>query len=77
MSFHFNPLTDDLSSLSDSQLEEKLRDLYRKYNMTSNAELQSQMLPIIEMFKSEQNLRLAKKQANDRNSDLDNLINID
>jgi len=77
MQFQFNPLTDDLGDITDAQLDEKLRDLYKKYNMTANTDLQNQMIPIIEMLRSEQTMRMVKKQSDQGNSDLDNLINID
>lgn len=39
----FNPLVDNFNQLSDSEVEDKLTELGRKYWMTRNPEVQSQI----------------------------------
>jgi hypothetical protein len=76
----FNPLVDSFEDLNDTQLQEKIQDLSRRYFQTRNPELQNQIAVILDMFKQEQTTRLYKKQNSDNDdedSDLDNLINID
>lgn len=75
----FNPLLDNFDDLTDTQLQEKIQDLSRRYFQTRNPELQNQIAVILDMFKQEQTTRLYKNQNsdNDEDSDLDNLINID
>jgi len=74
----FNPLVDSFEDLTETQLQEKIQDLSRRYFQTRNPELQNQIAIILDMFKQEQITRLYKKQNsdNDEDSDLDNLINI-
>lgn len=75
----FNPLVDSFEDISDSDLEAKTIELSRKYWMTKNPEVQSQISTILFMYQEELKTRRAKNfqktQEND-NSDLDNLINI-
>jgi hypothetical protein len=75
----FNPLVDNLTELSDEELQKKISDLTRRYWQTKNPHLQGQIINILEMFKQEQQIRQTKKSANlsdSDNPDLDNLINI-
>jgi len=74
----FNPLVDSFEDLNDTQLQEKIQDLSRRYFQTRNPGLQNQIVVMLDMFKQEQTARLYKKQNsdNDEDSDLDNLINI-
>ena len=75
----FNPLVDSLSDLSDNELEEKAIELSRKYWMTKNPEVQSQINTILFMYQEELRSRRAKsfqKSQENSDSDLDNLINI-
>lgn len=77
----FNPLVDNFNQLSDSEVEDKLTELGRKYWMTRNPEVQSQIAVLMDMYKIELTSRRAiqqqkiKDQDNGDNS-LDNLINI-
>ena len=75
----FNPLLDNLASLTEAELEARLSDLSRKYFMSSNPSVQEQLQTVIEQFKQElyvrQEQNRLKEQNNDEN-DLDNLINI-
>jgi hypothetical protein len=77
----FNPLVDNFSKLSDNEVEEKISELGRKYWMTRNPEVQMQISTILEMYKSEANVRRAieyNRQKNEQNgeSGLDSLINV-
>lgn len=74
-----HPLVNDLSSLKDSELEEKISELTKKYFISHNFELQQQIAMVLDDYKSE----LAKRQRdaydkmmNSRNKDLDKLINV-
>jgi hypothetical protein len=75
----FNHLVNNVSDLTDSEVEDKIIELGRKYWMTQNTDLRVQISTVLEMFKEEALVRRAKSmqrsQENDDNS-LDNLINI-
>lgn len=75
----FNHLVKDFAELTDSQVEEKIIELGRKYWMTRNPDLQAQIATVLEMYKEEARFRRAKafqKSQEDSDSGLDNLINI-
>jgi len=78
----FNPLLENLSSLKDTDLEERVNDLNRKYTIAlqmGNASLAQQVLVLIEALKEETARRQresTKKVLQKQNKDLDNLINI-
>lgn len=74
-----HPLITNLASLKDAELESKLNDLTKKYFVTQNQELQSQIAMVIDTYKSEIEVRRQKEWQNmmeSRNKDLDKLINI-
>jgi len=73
----FNPLADNFEDLTDSQIQEKVQDLTKRYYQTRNPGLQSQIAVMLDMFRQEQTLRMYRqKQQDDNDPDLDNLINI-
>lgn len=77
----FNPLVDNLTSLSDMELDQKIVELGRKYWQTQNPQLQEQISTILEMYKQELVSRRAiqaQRQQDQNNGDnsLDNLINV-
>lgn len=76
----FNPLVDSFSKLSDSEIDDKISELSRKYFISHNPQVQMQISTILEMYKQEAQSRRAKaaqKQAEqDGESGLDNLINV-
>ena len=76
----FNPLSDDISLLSEVELEQKIIELCRKYWQTRNPQVQVQISNMLEMYKEEAYFRRAKQYAkqNEENgeSGLDSLINI-
>ena len=75
----FNPLVDDFSALTDTEVEEKVVELGRKYWMSRNPDLQAQIATILEMYKEEARARRARAYQQSQDNDdsgLDNLINI-
>jgi len=75
----FNPLVDKIESLSDAELETKINDLSKKFFMSKNPQVHSQISAILDMYKEELRCRRAKeqlKQQQNNDDDLDNLINI-
>ena len=76
----FNPLATDFHELSDKELEERLGELNRKYFMTQNPQVQSQMAVLIEQMREEVRTRNARAKVQENqdqdNKGLDNLINI-
>jgi len=73
----FNPLADNFEDLTDSQIQEKVQDLTKRYYQTRNPGLQNQIAVMLDMFRQEQTTRMYKqKQQDNDDPDLDNLINI-
>jgi|TARA_Y100000389_G_scaffold202457_1_gene247799 hypothetical protein len=79
----FNPLVDSFAKLSDSEIEDKIIELSRKFFMTNNPSVQQQISVILEMYKEEGRARRAsamvqrtKKTDDDPENPLDNLINV-
>jgi hypothetical protein len=76
----FNPLVDNFSDLADSEVEEKITELGRKYWMTSNPEVQQQIAVLLDMYREEARARRAsayrQQQEQDGENGLDNLINV-
>lgn len=76
----FNPLVDSFEDLSDSEIEESISSLSRKYFQTQNPHVQAQITAVLEMYKTEMRSRNARamQRLNENNGDdsLDNLINI-
>lgn len=74
-----NPLT-NLTVFTETQLEDKIQDLGRKYFMTQNAELKYQIVNLLNLYKEElQNRRLKtfeQQFQKQKDKGLDNLINI-
>jgi flagellin-specific chaperone FliS len=74
-----HPLSDNLSTLKDNELENKIQELTRKYFMTSNYEVQRQITMLLDLHKQELAQRQSKMWQNQfekRNKDLDKLINV-
>ncbi len=72
-----HPLSDELQSLSDNDLYNKLEDLNKKYWMTTNEQIRSQIVMLLDDIKLEQeNRKIAEKKQENENNNLDNLINI-
>lgn len=74
-----HPLVDDLSHIKDAELENKIQDLGRKYWQCRNVDLQFQISNILEVYKQELSARRQKAyeaQFQNRDKDLDKLINV-
>jgi inorganic pyrophosphatase/exopolyphosphatase len=76
----FNPLVDSFDNLTDSEVEESISNLSRKYFQTQNPHVQAQITSVLEMYKAEMRTRNAramqKMRENNGEDGLDNLINI-
>lgn len=75
----FNPLVDSFSELTDSEIDNKISELGRKYFLSNNPQVQQQIAVILEMYKEESRARRAKqylKTQQNGDNDLDSLINI-
>jgi hypothetical protein len=77
-----HPLVNNLGTLSDNELEQKIIELSRRYWTTSNPQVQAQMSMIIETYKLEQQERRSQqRKIEDENGEngkngLDSLINV-
>ena len=77
-----HPLVNNLGTLTDPQIEEKVADLQRKYFQSHNPAVQEQIAAILETYKDELTTRRAiaakkqQEQLGENGKDLDNLINI-
>jgi dihydropteroate synthase len=74
-----HPLVNDLSGIKDSELENKINELTRKYFMTPNPGVKAQMSSILDSYREELSKRKAAeydKMMNSRDKGLDKLINI-
>lgn len=74
-----HPLVDDLTSLKDSEIENKVQELTRKYFMTRNFDVQHQISAVLDTYKEEMARRQREayeKMMQSRNQDLDKLINV-
>lgn len=77
----FNPLVDSFDQLTDTEIEQKIIELGRKYWQAGrNPQLQSQIATILDMYKQEIAARRArayqKQNENQDDNGLDDLINI-
>ena len=79
----FNPLLPDLSSLKDTDIDNKITELMQKYFLASKfgqGGVMHQLSVILEAYKEEQYRRQAlanKKLVQNRNQDLGEFIKID
>jgi len=76
-----HPLFENTQSLSDSELEEKVMQLNRKYFQTQNPQVQHQISLLLDDYKLElearrQRQKLAQEQQENGESGLDNLIKV-
>jgi FKBP-type peptidyl-prolyl cis-trans isomerase (trigger factor) len=76
----FNPLVDSFNQLTDSEIENKISELGRKYFQSYNPQVQQQISVLLEMYKEEARARRAKQylkaQQQTGDNGLDSLINI-
>ena len=76
----FHPLQQDLSNLSDSEIESKLQELSRKYFAAQrmvSADLLTQVSTFVNIYRNELSRRYMTKNKGDLDRDLDQLINVD
>jgi flagellin-specific chaperone FliS len=74
-----HPLVSNLSQLKETELENKLQELSRRYFQVSNPAVQQQIVMIMEDYKQELAVRRQKmwqEQYQKRDTDLDSLINV-
>jgi hypothetical protein len=74
-----HPLSGSFEKLKDSELEEKVGDLSRKYFLSQNSEVRSQIVALLEDYKEELSKRRASalnRMMNNRDKGLDKLINV-
>lgn len=74
-----NPFVDNLNDLKDTEIENKIQDLSKKYWMVANPNVKMQIANLLEIYKQEITVRRAQawdQQNQKRNKDLDNLIQI-
>jgi hypothetical protein len=78
----YNPLLQDLSSLKNEDIDNKITELMKKYFQAARSgqgSVCSQISVILEAYKDEQHRRhlLANKKLANQNKNLDDYINID
>lgn len=74
----FHPLAEDYTKLKESEIEERLQDLSRKYFQAQNSSVKQQIAIFIDIYKSElQSRRLRTFETQQKNNkDLDKLIKV-
>jgi hypothetical protein len=75
----FHPLEGDLSQLKDTEIEQKLIELNKKYYAAArmgSRDLLTQLSTFITIYRDELSNRYARKLKSDDN-DLDQLINVE
>lgn len=75
-----HPLVNSFADIKDAELESKIGDLTKKYFMTHNVDVRSQIAMLLESYREELGNRRAAaldKMMNSRDKSLDKLINID
>ena len=76
----FHPLETNLQDLKDSELEEKIQELTKKYHSAARlgyADLLTQLSTFLTIYKEEMSRRNRERFKNDGNGDLDQLINVE
>jgi hypothetical protein len=74
-----HPLVYNLSTLKDAELESKIGELGKKYFMTTNFEVQTQISAVMETYKAEltdRRMNEWQKMIDNKEKGLDKLINI-
>jgi hypothetical protein len=75
----FNPFVDNLSTLRDEEIDQKILELSKKYlsaQRLGKIDLLTQLQTLITMYRDEQSRRRLTKN-NQLDNDLDQLINVD
>ena len=74
-----HPLAEDYSALKDTEIEERLQSLSKKYFQATNPAVKHQITMFIDLYRAELESRRAKmwqEQYQKRDTDLDSLINV-
>jgi hypothetical protein len=73
-----HPLAEDFSKLKDSEIENKISDLSKKYWLTTNPNVQHQISLFLDVYREELRNRQAKlwQQHQTKSPELDKLINV-
>lgn len=75
-----HPLVEDLDSIEDAALEEKILDLTKKYFTAyrlGKPELLTQLEILVNMYRQERTRRNIERTKKELGGDLDQLINVD
>jgi len=76
----FHPLQQDLTALSDSEVESKLQELSKKYfaaQRMGSRDLLTQLSIFVNIYRNELSRRYMTKNRGDLDRDLDQLITVD
>ena len=76
----FHPLQEDLSKFTDSEIENKLQELSRKYfaaQRMGSYELLTQLSTFVNIYRTELSQRYMNRNKGQLDKDLDQLINVD
>jgi len=74
-----HPFINDLSGLTDSEVENKIFEISKRYFMTQNTHVREQILTVLAIYKEEIDKRRAAlwdKTIENKNKGLDKLIQI-
>jgi hypothetical protein len=74
-----HPLAENMSDLKDTEIEERIQSLSKKYFQATNPNVQHQIVMFLDLYKAELAGRRAKmwqEQYQKRDTDLDSLINV-
>lgn len=74
-----HPLGQDLSLLKDTELEQKIMELSRKYFMTNNPAVRDQIAGMLDAYKiemQERRSRVLTQEYQNRETGLDDLIKV-
>jgi len=75
----FHPLEEDLTLLSDSEVEAKMQELSRKYfaaQRLGKPEMLTQIATFVTIYRNEMSKRYLEKSRSGFDGDLDQLINV-
>jgi len=76
----FHPFEGDLGQLKDSEIEQKLQEITKKYFIAQrigNTDLLTQLSTFVNIYREELKKRHLEKTKGDLDNDLDQLINVD
>lgn len=76
----FHPLEENLSDIKDSEIDQKVQELTKKYYQAcrlGKPELLTQISTFLTIYKSEQSKRYYEKTKTGLDGDLDQLINVE